>query len=308
MIADSDFEVSKLYGMLPAEVEGDPTRAHARRQPDGPQRLRRRARQEGQADPRLSDDDRPQLRRGAAGDRLAAADRGAQGRDAGQLAARRRRDHRRLGLRRRGAGRSTPTAGSRRSPTSGSCPTRPARASYFASSVVPAKVQRRPEQLVGVAEEVHREHLAGGVGVDQLPGDLVVLTEGGPVIPRPPKSSSRGRRRSPAPRSRPAFGWTAAEVRLKMNPSSTLEDATLVSSRSRLSHSQAPGKPEAATLVTGSQLGDAAPSAFCGRGSTVRRSTRVRPILFRQRRQRGARRSPGCPPRYSRPPRRASRS
>ena len=61
-----------------------------------------RAGQEDQADPRLSDDDRAQLRRGAARDRLAAADRQAQGGDAGELEAGRRRDHRRLGLRRRG--------------------------------------------------------------------------------------------------------------------------------------------------------------------------------------------------------------
>ena len=39
----------------------------------------------------------------------------------------------------------TSASGSRRSPTSGSCPTRPGRASYFASSVVPAKVQRWPK-------------------------------------------------------------------------------------------------------------------------------------------------------------------
>ena len=40
--------------------------AHAGRQPDGPQRLRRRAGQEGEADPRLPDDHGPQLRRGPA--------------------------------------------------------------------------------------------------------------------------------------------------------------------------------------------------------------------------------------------------
>src|SRR5687768_7544115 len=48
MIGDSDFRVSKLYGMLPAGVSGDPTE----RTPD----------------------DGAQLRRGAAGDRLPAAD------------------------------------------------------------------------------------------------------------------------------------------------------------------------------------------------------------------------------------------
>ena len=52
IISDSDFNVSKLYGMLPASTSGDPLDAHAGRQPDGPQRVRDRARQEGQADPR----------------------------------------------------------------------------------------------------------------------------------------------------------------------------------------------------------------------------------------------------------------
>ena len=87
LIGDSDFNVSKLYGMLPARRLGRPDVAHAGRQPDGAQRVRDRAGQEGQADPRLPDDDRPQLRRGAARDRLAAAHGQAQGRDAGQLAA-----------------------------------------------------------------------------------------------------------------------------------------------------------------------------------------------------------------------------
>src|SRR5215469_10889469 len=69
MIADSDFNVSKLYGMLPAAV---------------------------------SDDHWPRLRRGVAGDRFAAAHRQAQGGDAGELEAGRGRDHRRFGQRRRG--------------------------------------------------------------------------------------------------------------------------------------------------------------------------------------------------------------
>ena len=52
---------------------------HAGRQPDRAQRVRDRPGQEDQAGPDLPDDDRPQLRRGAARDRLAAADRQAQG-------------------------------------------------------------------------------------------------------------------------------------------------------------------------------------------------------------------------------------
>ena len=87
MIADVDFNVSKLYGMLGADVSGDPGRPHRSRQPDRAERVRDRPGQEGEADPRLPDDDRPELRRGAARDRLAPADGEAQGLDAGQLAA-----------------------------------------------------------------------------------------------------------------------------------------------------------------------------------------------------------------------------
>ena len=110
IIGDADFAVSKLYGMLGADVSGDP-KADGGRQPDGSQRLRGRARQEGEARPRLPDDDGTQLRRGAAGDRLAAADGEAQGLDAGELAAGRGRDHRRLRLERRGEGDSGRTVG-----------------------------------------------------------------------------------------------------------------------------------------------------------------------------------------------------
>ena len=91
MIADVDFAVSKAYGMLGADVSGDP----ADRTAADNQTVRNvfviGPGQEGQADPRLPDDDRPQLRRGAAGDRLAAADGEAQGLDAGQLEERRGR-------------------------------------------------------------------------------------------------------------------------------------------------------------------------------------------------------------------------
>ena len=83
---------------------GRPEGAHAGRQPDGAERLRDRPGQEDQAHPRLSDDDRPQLRRGPARDRLAAAHGRPQGLDARQLEAGRGRHHRRLGLERRGEG------------------------------------------------------------------------------------------------------------------------------------------------------------------------------------------------------------
>ena len=104
IIGDADFALSKLYGMLPADTSGDAKATHRGRQPDRAQRLRHRPRQEGQARPHLPDDDRPQLRRGAARHRLAPAHREAQGRDARQLEAGRRRHHRRLGLERRGEG------------------------------------------------------------------------------------------------------------------------------------------------------------------------------------------------------------
>ena len=104
MIGDADFNVSKLYGMLPADISGDPTE----RTPADNQTVRNVF--------VIGPDKKiklilvypmttgPQLRRGPARDRLAAADRQAQGRDAGELAAGRGRDHRRLGLRRRGEG------------------------------------------------------------------------------------------------------------------------------------------------------------------------------------------------------------
>ena len=104
IIGDADFSVSKLYGMLPAEVGGE---AKDRTAADN-QTVRNvfvdRPGQEGQAGPRLPDDDRAQLRRGPPRDRLVAADGQAQGLHAGELAAGRRRDHRRLGLERRGEG------------------------------------------------------------------------------------------------------------------------------------------------------------------------------------------------------------
>ncbi len=100
LIGDSDFNVSKLYGMLPRDVSGDPTsRTPADNQtvrnvfvigPDKKVKLIL-------VYPMTTG---PQLRRGAARDRLAAADGQAQGRDARELAEGRRRHHRRLGLRR----------------------------------------------------------------------------------------------------------------------------------------------------------------------------------------------------------------
>ena len=104
IIGDSDFNVSKLYDMLPASTSGDPLQ----RTPADNQTVRNvfvdRPGQEGQADPRLPDDDRPQLRRGAARHRLAAAHGQPQGRHAGELEAGRGRHHLRRRHRRAGQG------------------------------------------------------------------------------------------------------------------------------------------------------------------------------------------------------------
>ena len=104
MIADTDFEISKAYGMLPADTEGDPTERTPAQNATlrnvfvvGPDKKIKLI----LVYPMTTG---PQFRRGPAGDRLAAADRQQPGRDAGAVAARRRRDHRRLGLRRRGEG------------------------------------------------------------------------------------------------------------------------------------------------------------------------------------------------------------
>src|SRR4051794_26978793 len=95
MIGDTDYNVSKLYGMLPAAVSGDP----AKRTPADNQTVRNVF--------VIGPDKKvklilvypmttPQFRRGAARDRLAADDREAQGRNARAVEARRGRDH--LGL------------------------------------------------------------------------------------------------------------------------------------------------------------------------------------------------------------------
>ena len=88
MIGDTDFNVSKLYDMLPASTSGDVATRTAGRQPDRPQRLRHRPRQEDQAGAGLSDVDGTQFPGNSARDRLLAADGQAQRLDAGRLEAR----------------------------------------------------------------------------------------------------------------------------------------------------------------------------------------------------------------------------
>ena len=119
IIGDADFNVSKLYGMLPASTSGDAkTRTPADNQtvrnvfvigPDKKIKLIL-------VYPMTTG---PQLRRGAARHRLAPAHRQAQGRDAGELEAGRGRHHRRLGVQRRGEG-DLRHAGRSRSRTSAS--------------------------------------------------------------------------------------------------------------------------------------------------------------------------------------------
>ena len=75
MIADTDFDVAKAYGDAAGRRRRRPDRAHAGPERDAAQRLRDRPGQEDQARPDLSDDDRPQLRRGPARHRLAPAHR-----------------------------------------------------------------------------------------------------------------------------------------------------------------------------------------------------------------------------------------
>ena len=101
MIGDSDFNVSKLYGMLPASVSGDP----AKRTPADNQTVRNVF--------VIGPDKKIKLilvypmTTGRNFDEvlrvieLAATDRQAQGRDAGAMETRRRRDHCRLGVGRR---------------------------------------------------------------------------------------------------------------------------------------------------------------------------------------------------------------
>ena len=78
--------------------------------------VRGRPGQQGEADAHLPGVDRPQLRRDPPRHRLAAADRQAQGRDAGRLEAGRGRHHRHRRVRRRGQGRSSPTARTTKKP------------------------------------------------------------------------------------------------------------------------------------------------------------------------------------------------
>ncbi len=111
IISDTDFNVSKLYGMLPASVSGDP----AARTPADNQTVRNVF--------VIGPDKKvklilvypmthgPQLRRGAAGDRLAPAHGKSQGVHAGSVEPGRRRDHRRLGVQRSGQGNLRRVAG-----------------------------------------------------------------------------------------------------------------------------------------------------------------------------------------------------
>ena len=61
IIADGDFKVSTLYGMLPGGAQWRSRQAHPGRQSDRAQCLRHRSQQEDPPDPRLSHGDRAQF-------------------------------------------------------------------------------------------------------------------------------------------------------------------------------------------------------------------------------------------------------
>ena len=105
MIGDPTSTVAKALRHDPSQRER--RQAHGGRQRHGALGVRDRARQEGQGDACLSDEHRPELRRGAAPARLGPADGQAHGRDAGELEAGRRRDHPGVRIRPRMPGRST---------------------------------------------------------------------------------------------------------------------------------------------------------------------------------------------------------
>ena len=99
MIGDTDLSISKAWGMLPAAADGNASKRTASDNQTvrnvfviGPDKKIELVLV-------LSDDDRPQLRRGVARNRLAAAHRQAQSGDPGELEAGRRCDHRWLGHR-----------------------------------------------------------------------------------------------------------------------------------------------------------------------------------------------------------------
>ena len=97
LIGDRDLTVAKLYDMIHPNASATQPRTAADNSTIrsvfliGPG-------QEGEGGPHLPDEHGPELRRGAAAARLDSAHRGAQGRDARQLEARRGRDHRPVGV------------------------------------------------------------------------------------------------------------------------------------------------------------------------------------------------------------------
>ena len=103
MIGDPELKVAKAYDMLP-EGAGHLRRPHRSRQRHRALGVHHRPGQEDQGDVDLSDDHRPQFRRGAAATEFLPDNREAQGGDAGELEARRGRHHPAGGVQRAGGG------------------------------------------------------------------------------------------------------------------------------------------------------------------------------------------------------------
>ena len=103
MIGDPQLKIAKLYGMLPAESGNTSEGRTAADNATVRTVFRGRSRQEDQAPTQLSDEHRPELRRGAARARFHPAHCETQSSNAGELEAGRRCHHPAGGIERRGA-------------------------------------------------------------------------------------------------------------------------------------------------------------------------------------------------------------
>ncbi len=151
MIGDPELKIAKAFGMLPAAVG---TTSDGRTAADNQtvrERLHHRPRQEDQAGALLPDDRGAELRRDPPRHQFAPADRQAQGGDAGELEARRRRDHLRLGVERR---RQEALAG-RLEGAEALYPHRPAALRLTDPCAGPGDAMRAARSLIGSRPEVN---------------------------------------------------------------------------------------------------------------------------------------------------------